>query len=62
MSLERVEAALNVDNANPVDVWLLCDKLETAVKNNGQEPAPYSKLTDDKRAAAAVWFGVRDER
>ncbi|KWZ72444.1 MAG: DUF2316 family protein [Winkia neuii] len=46
---------------NPAYVWLLRDKLETAVKEGGGEPYPFSKLTEEARRAARGWFGVRDE-
>ena len=47
---------------DPVTVWLLRDKLETAVRNNGREPVPYSKLTEENRKKAYHWFGVTDQR
>lgn len=47
---------------DPALVWLLRDKLETAVKDAGGEVYPFSKLTERARRSARGWFGVRDER
>ncbi|WP_273369225.1 DUF2316 family protein [Corynebacterium massiliense] len=56
-------AALSIEpGTDPVTVWLLRDKLETAVRNNGREPVPYSKLTEENRKKAYHWFGVTDQR
>lgn len=62
LGASRLEAALAVRMANPADVWLVRDVLEAAVKENGGEFTPFSVLTDDMRAAAAAWFGIRDKR
>ncbi|MCZ9310182.1 DUF2316 family protein [Corynebacterium uberis] len=61
LDARRAAAALAVAGASPADVWLLRDRLDTAVLRAGARPAPYSALTEDMRAAAAAWFGVRDE-
>ena len=59
---ERFDAALAVRDADPRDVWLVRDALETAVRDAGGEPVPFSVLTEEMRSAAAGWFGVRDRR
>lgn len=45
--------------ADPRDVWLIRDLLETAVVHNGAQLVPFSKLTEDARSAAAGWFGIK---
>lgn len=58
LSEDRFRAAMNVDNGNhPQDVWLIRDLIEDAILAQGRTPLPYSRLTDDKREAAGVWFG-----
>ena len=61
---ERFDAALEVrgGDADPRDVWLVRDALETAVRDANGEPVPFSVLTEEMRSAAAGWFGVRDRR
>ena len=55
----RLESTLRVDEASdPVDVWLLRDHLETAVRARGGRPVAYTVLTEASRASAAGWFGV----
>ncbi len=59
----RFDAALAVGpDADPVDVWRIRDTLETAVVEAGAAPVGYSVLTERMRAAAGIWFGVRDRR
>lgn len=43
-------------------VWMVRDALETAVREPGKEPVPYSSMTEANRKKAAVWFGVGDYR
>lgn len=62
LSTARTEAVLRMEGAHPVDVWLVRDALETAARESGERPVPYSVLTEDARSAAAGWFGVRDHR
>lgn len=47
---------------DPVDVWLLRDLLETAVKRSGGDFIPFSKLSETNRSKATGWFGVQDCR
>ncbi|MFT3889354.1 MAG: DUF2316 family protein [Arachnia sp.] len=47
---------------DPVDVWLIRDTLETAVKEAGGTPVPFSAMPERMRAAAGRWFGVTDRR
>lgn len=57
---DRFEAALTVNAVmNPADVWLVRDTIEDAVREAGNTPLPYSRLTDSMREAAALWFGYR---
>ncbi len=58
----RFDSALRVGGANPADVWLLRDVLETAVRDAGRTPVAYSVLTEAMRSAAGAWFGVADNR
>jgi len=53
-----VRRALDMKRADPAFVWRLRDHLEAAVRARGLEPVPYSRLTDDMRGAAAMWFGI----
>lgn len=60
---DRFDAAFTVSGAaDPVDVWLVRDTLETAVVDNGGTPVQHVVLTEEARAAARGWFGVRDRR
>ena len=57
---DRFEAALTVNAVmNSADVWLVRDTIEDAVREAGNTPLPYSRLTDSMREAAALWFGYR---
>jgi len=56
----HVRAALQVDGARPEDVWLVRDYLDRVIRSNGGTPLPYSTLTEQARAAARVWFPLRD--
>lgn len=62
LSTRDFEAAFTVNNANPVHVWIVRDKLETAVKEAGGTLTPFSKLQESMRSAAHLWFGVEDYR
>lgn len=48
--------------SDPVDVWLIRDLLETAVKHNGGTFTPITKLTEENRRRAAGWFSIKDRR
>ena len=54
MTPGRVRSTLDVDGADPVQVWQLRDHLEHAA---GDRAVPYSVLTDTARTAARAWFG-----
>lgn len=54
--------AVRVGVADPVDVWLVRDALERAVRDAHAPLTEFSVLTEQMRAAAAGWFGVRDQR
>lgn len=67
LGLDSIPAILATNRPDPREVWLVRDRLETAVHAAGREPVPYkpvpcNKLTEATRASAAMWFGVRDER
>lgn len=63
LSARRFGVAIVVrPGANPVDVWLIRDTLDTAVKEAGKTPVPFSALPEHMRAAAGMWFGVTDQR
>ena len=59
IGVERVREALTVAAPDPADVWLVRDALDAAVRASGHDPAPYSRLTEDNRASAERWFGIR---
>lgn len=46
-------------SSDPVDIWFFRDYLERALINAGGTPAPYSVLTEQARARAEAWFGLR---
>jgi hypothetical protein len=55
----RLEATLDVEpDSDPVDVWILRDFLENAVRAVGGTPERYSVLTEPARADAQRWFGL----
>ncbi len=56
---ERVRSTLDVDGADPVDVWQLRDHLEHAA---GDRAVPYSVLTETARATARGWFPLSPRR
>ncbi len=59
-SERRLAETLRVGPASdPVDVWLLRDYLDRAVRDVGAGPAEWSVLTDRARAAATQWFALR---
>ena len=59
----RFDTALAMQpGADPVDVWLVRDTLETAVAEADAPATPFTVLTEDMRAAANGWFGVTDQR
>lgn len=58
---ERLRAVLDVESADPVDVWLLRDYLEQAVHDAGCEPVPFTVLTSDARRRAEGWFRLHDD-
>ncbi|WP_411700615.1 DUF2316 family protein [Conyzicola sp.] len=60
MDDERVSAALDVTDSDPIDVWLVRDYLERTVLERGRKPRPYSVLTPAARASAERWFALYD--
>ncbi|WP_227488355.1 DUF2316 family protein [Brachybacterium subflavum] len=59
-SRERLDAALHSNgSADPVDVWELRDYLETAVRDAGGTPVPFSTLNSANRIRARLWFRLR---
>lgn len=60
LNRSRVRAALQVDGARPEDVWLVRDYLDRVIRSTGGTSLPYSTLTEQARAAARVWFPLRD--
>ncbi|QDZ15219.1 DUF2316 family protein [Humibacter ginsenosidimutans] len=61
VQVERVREALAVATPDPADVWLVRDALDAAVRAAGLEPGAYSRLTEENRASAQRWFGIRPE-
>ncbi|MEU6841658.1 DUF2316 family protein [Streptomyces sp. NPDC046716] len=55
----RLANALDVADADPVDVWQLRDYLAQAVRDAGRDPVPFTVLTDRSRTMARAWFGLR---
>lgn len=54
-----LEAVLRMDaGVDPATVWRVRDQLDVAVRAAGREPAPYTSLTEEMRAAAQRWFGI----
>lgn len=62
ISADDVTRSLAMDNPNPLHVWMVRDALETAVREAGKEPVPYSSMTEANRKKAAEWFGAGDYR
>ncbi|MHA7985166.1 DUF2316 family protein [Rathayibacter sp. CAU 1779] len=56
---ERLHEALTIAEPDPADVWLVRDALDAAVRASGRDPEPYSRLTEESRANAERWFGIR---
>ncbi|MGC4960852.1 DUF2316 family protein [Gordonia sp. DT101] len=44
---------------NPVDVWMVRDYLEQAVRDAGREPESFTVLTPQSRRMARMWFRLR---
>lgn len=47
------------ESQDPVNVWLLRDYLEQAVRDTGREPQPFTVLTTRNRRMARMWFRLR---
>jgi hypothetical protein len=56
----QLRAALDVDAADPVDVWQLRDHLEQAARDAGHRPTAYTVLTERSRLLARAWFRLRE--
>lgn len=62
-SRSRLENTLTISpEADPVDVWILRDALEVAVRSRGEVPERYTVLTEGVRAQAERWFGLSRRR
>ena len=60
---ERLASTLEVsESSDPVDVWMLRDFLEDAVRRAGGRPVRYTVLTETSRADAQRWFGLPSRR
>ena len=60
MSLHRMEDTFALGGqSDPADVWQLRDYLEQVVRDVGGQPATFTVLTEQSRAAARVWFTLR---
>ena len=57
---DRLDAALEVTGADPIDVWLVRDYLERVLVERGQKPVPFSVLTPGARLAAEKWLALYD--
>lgn len=57
-TLPRLEATRMVSGADPADVWRLRDALLRAVAEAGEDPVPFTVLTNEVRSKAAGWFGI----
>ncbi|MFE6888279.1 DUF2316 family protein [Streptomyces sp. NPDC057694] len=55
----RLTNALDIEGADPVDVWQLRDYLAQTVRDAGRDPVPFTVLTDRSRVMARAWFGLR---
>ncbi|MEN0128918.1 MAG: DUF2316 family protein, partial [Brevundimonas sp.] len=61
LSPQELELTLAVaPGSRPEMVWALRDHLEGAILARGAVPHPYSRLTEQMRASAAIWFPLRD--
>lgn len=57
----ELEAALELrELVDPVDVWVLRDYLELAVRQSGGEPVEYTVLTEEARTEAYKWYVLRE--
>ena len=57
-----VDTTLQMRHPDPVLVWAVRNVLETAVREAGAEPVPYTSLTEANRANAERLFGIVDHR
>lgn len=55
----RLTNVLDIEDADPVDVWQLRDYLAQAVRDAKREPVQFTVLTDRSRVKAGAWFGLR---
>lgn len=56
----RLDAVLNMEDADPVDVWQVRDELLTLISDRGLAPEPFTVLTDNAREEAEGWFEPRE--
>ncbi|WP_372698284.1 DUF2316 family protein [Arthrobacter sp. JSM 101049] len=58
---DELQASLELrELVDPVDVWVLRDYLELAVRQAGAEPVDYTVLTEEARTEAYKWYVLRD--
>lgn len=58
---DELQASLELrELVDPVDVWVLRDYLELAVRQAGAEPVPYTVLTEEARTEAYKGYVLRD--
>lgn len=58
---DELDAALELrELVDPVDVWVLRDYLELAVRQAGAEPVEFTVLTEEARTEAYKWYILRD--
>ena len=56
---DELEASLELrELVDPVDVWVLRDYLELAVRQAGAEPVAYTVLTEEARTEAYKWYVI----
>ncbi|GAA1361952.1 hypothetical protein GCM10009596_20850 [Arthrobacter rhombi] len=57
----ELDASLELrDMVDPVDVWVLRDYLELAVRQADAEPVEFTVLTEEARTEAYKWYILRD--
>ncbi|WP_417215597.1 DUF2316 family protein [Arthrobacter sp.] len=58
---DELDASLELrEMVDPVDVWVLRDYLELAVRQAGADPVEYTVLTEEARTEAYKWYVLRD--
>lgn len=58
---DELDAALELrELVDPVDVWVLRDYLELAVREAGADPVAFTVLTEEARTQAYQWYVLRE--